>query len=274
MTWNIDNILSSIPGEIVAVQPLIVNRAEIYADARSAAFYALGKAIKSSETVTLVVPGQYLPSTYTAITEAWFQKANVIVLALFEKNSDVKTAWLDRCVLYTATYGSEEQEVFALAMKEARNMYGPALFNLVGVPVKEDPIEYGALLAALRTVAAHTNAWVYNPTKCEDSYTHAIGTRDKYGVLSRYIGMSTTMDVGIMICPARCALLDMNIFRTRYANSNMKIILWDESRTLKDLNTALWIQSNGWECTEAEHTDEAAYKWLIEQQRQSVLLVH
>lgn len=274
MTWNIDEMLSSIPGEIVAVQPLIMNKAETYADARSAAFYALGKTIKNRASITLVVPGEYLSSTYTAITEAWFQKANVVVLALFEKYSDVKTSWMDRCVLQTATYGPEEQDSLVLAMKEARDMPGPALFNLVGAPVKEDSIEYGALLTALRAVAARVNVWLYNPTECADPYAHAIGTRDKYGILSRYIGMSTAMDEGVLICPASCALLDMNIFRTRYANGNMKIVLWDESHKLDDLNTALWIQSNGWECAEAEQADEAAYKWLMKQQRQAVLLIH
>lgn len=274
MTWNIDEVLSSIPGEIVAVQPLIVNKAEMYADARSAAFYALGKAIKSRASVTLVVPGEYLSSTYTAITEAWFQKANVVVLALFDKVSQVKTSWMDRCVLRTATYCEMEQVEFWADFRSAQGMPGPALFNLVGVPVADDPIDYGAALSALRGVSTSTDIWVYNPTQCEDAHLRVIAPKDKYGVLSKYIGMSAVMDVGILICPARCALLDMNIFRTRYANGNMKIILWDESHKLDDLNTALWIQSNGWECAEAEQTDEAAYKWLMEQQRQSVLLVH
>ncbi len=39
--------------------------------------------MKEKTTVGLALPGAYLASTYTAITEAWFQKVNVVVFAFF-----------------------------------------------------------------------------------------------------------------------------------------------------------------------------------------------
>ena len=273
MTWNLDEILKYSRGDIVAVQPVNAQNAMVYADARSAAFYALGKALKTCGTVTLVVPGQYLSSTYTAITEAWFQKANVVVLALFEKVSEVKTSWMDRCVLHTASYGPDEQMEFGLAMKKAVSMSGPVLFNLVGVSERETNIDYAGVLAALRAVTKSVTAWVYNPEIHEDAYLRTINAADTYGVISRYIGMSTAMDAGVLICPARCALLDMNIFRTRYANGNMKIILLDEGGILDTLDIEKWISGNGWEYRSSKVADITAYKWLMDQKRQAVLFI-
>ncbi len=42
-------------------------------------FFAMGRTMKEKTTVGLALPGAYLASTYTAITEAWFQKVNVVV---------------------------------------------------------------------------------------------------------------------------------------------------------------------------------------------------
>ena len=56
-----------------------------YQDARSAAFFAMGMSIKQKDPITLLLPGEYLTNIYTAITEAWFQKAEVIVYAFYKK---------------------------------------------------------------------------------------------------------------------------------------------------------------------------------------------
>lgn len=267
------NLNQWITGDVITVTPVELPGAKQYQDARSAAFYALGIAVKKSQPVTLVVPGHYLSSTYTAITEAWFQKANVIVIALFEKVSEVKTAWMDRCVLQTATFGAEEAASFAEALEAARGIPGPALFNLTGTAPAETPVDYSTVLASLRKAAPDAKVWAYHPLKTGDTNLEAVAAQDKYGVLSRYIGMSGVKNVGILICPARCALLDINIFRTRYANQNMKIILLDEDRQLAELNVAQWVQSNGWACLTADDADTDSCRWLLAQQRQAVLMI-
>lgn len=270
MSWNLEQWMT---GDVVTVAPVEFIGAKLYNDARSAAFYALGIAVKKCQPVILVVPGQYLVSTYTAITEAWFQKANVIVVALFDKVSEVKTAWMDRCVLRTVTYGTDEQAAFGEALNEVRGIPGPILLNLVGCSLEEAPVDYSPVVNALRTVAADTTIWAYHPKNKDDKALIAVPSKDKYGVLSKYIGMSAVANAGILLCPARCALLDMNIFRTRYANANMKIILLDEDGKLEGLNVDRWVISNGWECLETNAADKTACKWLISQQRQAVLII-
>ena len=82
----------------VTVAPIRIDHcAGNYEDARSAAFFAMGLSVKRKEPVTILLPGMYLPSIYTALTEAWFQKTELVVLAFYHRISEVNTAWSDRC---------------------------------------------------------------------------------------------------------------------------------------------------------------------------------
>lgn len=92
----------------VTVAPISLENEKIYHDARSAAFFAMGRTMKEKTTVGLALPGAYLASTYTAITEAWFQKVNVVVFAFYDKLSEVSTAWIDRCIVKSMTIGADE----------------------------------------------------------------------------------------------------------------------------------------------------------------------
>ena len=58
-------------------------------DVRSAAFYAFGKSKVTNENVVLLINGDYLPNAYTVLTEAWFQKTNLIIIALYNSIYDV-----------------------------------------------------------------------------------------------------------------------------------------------------------------------------------------
>ena len=160
MSWNMETWVTE---DTVTVAPITYPGATQYQDARSAAFYAMGIAIKKRCSVTLVVPGQYLTSTYTAITEAWFQKANVIVIALFDKASDVKTVWMDRCVVQTGTYGADEEPAFLQALEQARCAQGPVLLNRIGFCCEEQSVDYSHILNALKSVAPDQKVMAYFP---------------------------------------------------------------------------------------------------------------
>lgn len=270
MEWN---LCQYVTGDVVSVAPAELPGAKQYRDARSAAFYAMGMAVKTCRSVTLVVSGNDLPSTYTAITEAWFQKANVIVVALFDKVSEVKTAWMDRCVLQTATFGADEQTAFEEIMASVRGIPGPVLINLTGFPLEEKAVDYDAVMQAIRAADPAVNVTAYFPkAQCVEGIT-PVFAKDKYGLLSKYMGMSVVKDVGVLLCPAQCALLDMNIFRTRYANGNMKIVLLDENGAMDELQVAQWITGNGWDYLESRGAEETGAKWLLSQQRQAVWMI-
>lgn len=270
MGWNLSEYIT---GDVVAVTPVEIAGAKQYRDARSAAFFAMGTAVKTCRSVTLVVSGHDLPSTYTAITEAWFQKANVIVVALFEKVSQVKTAWMDRCVLQTATFGADEQAAFETMMHSVRGLPGPVLINLTGFPLEEKPMDYTAVTQALRAVKPEVKMTAYCPCETDGKNLTTVSEQEKYGLISKYVGMSVVKDVGVLLCPVQCALLDMNIFRTRYANGNMKIVLLDENGILADLNVAQWVTGNGWEYLESDGAGDSGAQWLLSRQRQAVWMI-
>lgn len=272
----LDVLGDSIQGKIVTISPLQVKEKDTicYKDARSGAFYAMGVSMKENTPVTLVVPGEYLTSTYTAITEAWFQKVNVVVIALYKNISDVKTSWMERCVVLNATFGTDEMSKINPFLENAYRMKGPVLINLVGKQVCEEACDYTEVINMLETSSPDgTKYWCYNPkSEIEKKNIQIIDSQYKYGAISKYIGMSTVSNVGILLCDAECALVDINVFRTRYANGNMKIIIVDNG-ALKENNIALWIESNGWSCKQVEVIDEDAGKWLLSQKKQAVLIV-
>jgi hypothetical protein len=234
----------------------------------------MGESMKENTPITLLVPGEYISSTYTAITEAWFQKVNVVVIALYKKISDVNTAWMERCLVTNATFGIDEEGDINTFLQKAYGMKGPVLVNIVGETLCENTCDYEKIINVLESVSVdEIECWCYNPkNKMGNNRFHIIEAQHKYGVISKYIGMSVVSNVGILLCNVECALVDINVFRTRYANSNMKIILVDDG-SLKENNVAHWIESNDWACKEMAVMDENAAKWLISQTKPAVLIV-
>lgn len=276
MKKSLDDLLDKLQGRIVTISPVNLARTDVinYKDARSGAFYAMGVSMKENIPVTLIVPGEYISSIYTAITEAWFQKVNVVVLALYEKISVVNTSWMERCVVANATYGIDEESGINAFLENAYGMKGPILLNVVGERFYENACDYTEIINMLESVSmSEIEFWCYNTkNKVEKNNFHSIHSQHKYGVISKYIGMSVVSNVGILLCNAECALVDINVFRTRYAKDNMKIVLVDDG-TLKKNNIALWIESNGWVCKQVATMDEEAGRWLISQKKQTVLIV-
>lgn len=253
---------------VISVHPIDIegnNNTCSFNDARSAAFYALGLAIKEKEPVYLLVPGAFVTSTFTAVTEAWFQKANVIVIAFFERVSDVKTAWMDRCVLDTLTVGENEQELFAEFIQRNTGVNGPVLLNVVCQRSDVEKTDYKDAMKYLESGPIIA----FNGEKL--SHGINVDYRHKYGLLSKYIGMSSVKDCGVLLCTADAVLVDVNIFRTRYANANMKIVIIDNDGSITLNGIDDWITSNGWRCRVSDSFEDI--NWLLAQEKQSVLVV-
>jgi len=252
----------------VIVEPLnysACNNSTRFQDARSAAFYALGLALKEKEPVFLLVPGNFAASTFTAVTEAWLQKANVIVIAFYDKVSDVKTVWMDRCVLNTLTAGENEHELIESFIRNNSAAHGPVLLNIVCQTAEPPKTDYSEALKYLgeKTVITFNSAE-------RTAGINDIAYRYKYGLISKYIGMSAVKDCGVLLCTADAVLVDVNVFRTRYANANMKIVIIDDGSILAS-GIEHWISSNGWSCKVSETYEDIA--WLNAQEKQSVLVV-
>lgn len=269
MSYNWDRFVQY-DEKVVTVAPIKVeNSLAMYQDARSAAFFAMGMAIKEKKPVTLLILGEYLTNIYTAMTEAWFQKAEIVIYAFYGKVSDVNTSWADRCAK-TITIHIDEYESCVDKIKSNFYKHGPVLINVVGVNIPKAQIDYSNIVNAISKRDKSAKFLCYNNQN--QSNIDNIKTEYKYGILSKYIGMSVAKKVGYLICNAECILVDVNIFRTRYANRNMKIAVLDDGN-LKNNQIDQWIISNGWECKRVEKVDSEAANWLKEQKVQAVLII-
>ena len=230
----------------VTVAPISLENEKIYHDARSAAFFAMGRTMKEKTTVGLALPGAYLASTYTAITEAWFQKVNVVVFAFYDKLSEVSTAWIDRCIVKSMTIGADEIDDSIDEIESCCGMNGPVLINIVGVKDDETSFDYRKWIDAIRQKEGNAKIRCYNAIQSD-------------GIIN-------------LLCTSECFLIDANVFRTRYANGNMKIILFDDGN-LEKIDAKSWIAGNGWWCEVVSKDETTAVNWLIEDKTQGVLIV-
>ncbi len=241
--------------ETVSVHPY--KNGKCFADARSAAFYAMGLAKKTDNPVILLISGEYLASIYTAITETWFQKAKVLVIALFERFSDVKTSWIDRCVLANNNISHDERELLSKYIENNLQLHGPSLISVVtGKKSEEKAIDYGE---AISIMSKKDTVIAYYPTMKKDCV--AISPNYKYGVISKYIGSCVAGNNGTLFCHSDVVLTDINVFRTRYKNELMKIAIWD-SGSLANVQFRNWLVSCGWNVRETTHFDEKMAHWL------------
>ena len=81
---------------------------ELMDDVRSATFFTLGETNIKNEPIVLMIDGRFLPSVYTGITEAWFQRKTIIIVALYEKYSEIKCEYLKRCTSNIITIYNDE----------------------------------------------------------------------------------------------------------------------------------------------------------------------
>lgn len=245
-------------------------------DARSAAFYALGEAVKKNCKVALCVEGMYLTNIYTAITEAWFQKANILIVALFDRVNEVKTAWMDRCVGKVITCMEDELDLYRNEVKTAVNN-GIVLLNVVVKRETKELVDYNNILENLSQVCEkNQKVFCYNAETIKediDLNVQKIDIRNKYGIFSKYIGSVAAGSKGILCCTADCILVDVNIFRTRYNSDDIKIIILDENNIIGSKNIDKWIESNGFRCIYAYVDDKEVYKKLVDSKKSTILIL-
>lgn len=256
--------------ELVAVSPVMITETMcrgkhcvVMDDARSAAFFAMGEAIRQNEKVAVIVEGMYLTDMYTAITEAWFQKAGMIIFAIYDNINDIKTAWLDRCIDRTITCMEKELD------KYSNEIYGEqssnlTLVNLVREQEEKTVIDYEGILEQLSQVCGKDRQVIcYNADANMDTHgldIQNIDIRNKYGVLSKYIGAAAVGSDAILCCTTECVVVDVNIFRTRYKSNNMKIIIYDTMDRIHKKGIDTWIESNDWRCIRTVTDDTKAYE--------------
>ncbi len=244
-------------------------------DARDAAFYAMGVAVKNQKPVILVVDGDSLTNIYTAITEAWFQKANVIILSVFDEINKIKTSWMDRCVIASEVFLLSDEEKCLEYINNSVGAYGPVLVNILVQKTECTAVNYNVLLDTVGNCNEKYELLLFNSegnVNVENAQITVIPKEYRYGIISKYFGSAVAGSKKILCCTTDCLMLDLNVFRTRYKNSNMKIIAVEDNGFSKE-KIENWIISNGFSLNEVSTLTTQEYKEFVESSQPSVLLI-
>lgn len=247
-------------------------------DARSAAFLAMGVAIRTQGTCALIVPGKYITNILTAVTEAWFQKCNLLIVGIFENITDFHTSWMDRYLVGRLDLRLEELEKESESVGKLLSTQGPKLLSVLCPPEHNEKHDYGELLDILLssnltgvTITCY-NALLKTDQENNESIKN-IGDRFKYGMISKYIGSSLSKSAGILLCTSECLLVDINVFRTKYKSEWMKVIIHDCYGIVKEKKIDEWIQSNGWFYMETGSISSSIIEEFALNKKASVLVV-
>lgn len=221
---------------------------ELMDDVRSATFFTLGETNIKNEPIVLMIDGRYLPSVYTGITEAWFQRRTIIIVALYEKYSEIKCEYLKRCTSDIITIYNEEDVDYKERINSAINKKYPAVINLkIDFSKKDEDVDLSVLDNISEILNKDNEMWLYD-LKVKEEYnckTKVISDTYKYGMLSKYMGYITGKNEKVLlVSKSEILKLDLNIFNNRYMNENFKVILFDNDNILKENDIEKWITEN------------------------------
>ena len=209
-------------------------------DARSAVFNAYGITKINKIPTVVFVEDPFLPSTYTGLTEAWFQRVNVIVIAVNCTNLE-SSAYLNRCV--DEAFLINENTRIDSIIKKAISHCGPVLLKIKQEIQEEPKIDYSRIIHLYGSTTDMLKFACYNSLYITDEIEN-IPSKYKYGVISKYIGQIVGGRHLALCIPEELLALDSNVFNIRNLPSEFKLFVmfsdgfyWNKFRT--------WIDNNG-----------------------------
>lgn len=216
-------------------------------DARSAMFEAIGMANVGNERVALLIDERYISNIYTGITEAWFQRLNILVISI---NADycISLDYFSRCTVGMGflTVQSNIDEVCNII----QSCSGPFLLRTQLKTDDDDSYDYSKVITRIENeLKSGDIVSCFNPVKIFSDKNFAIKEilpKHKYCVVSKYVGslLGLGPDKRHILCiPESLLEYDSNIYNFRDISTTFcLIILADESGMINRLST--WITSN------------------------------
>ena len=214
-------------------------------DARSATFESLGIAKMKDARIALVIDERYISNAYTAITEIWFQRKNILIITV-NANLYQPIEYLNRCLVGSSimTDQSDLDELCDDILEEN----GPFLLRTELRFEDAAKTDYGRILTRLNNVLDKNDVVTcYNPDTIQIPLEYTLKTileQHKYCSLSKYVGQLLSGDMNHILCIPECLLAyDSNIFNFRnLPESFMVIVIADDSQVFDKLRP--WIKSN------------------------------
>ncbi len=212
-------------------------------DIRSAAFYALGLSQKKDVPVVIVLRREYLSNTFTALTESWFQRRGIIVIAIGNnilndsldcyKNCSCVQHKVQKFGDFTSCFENIRLDLPVIFLMEGEYAYNPIKGSVdINSIANEIPGDihlfvYSALIDVRRV---YSNVSYIDP-------------EFKYGMLSKFLGHCiSNKEKSILITDISILKLDMNIFNSRYLDERFNMIVTGQKPSAEILH---WIRSNG-----------------------------
>jgi hypothetical protein len=252
-----DEIKDCLPLECLNTFDVTVNN-----DARSAAFYAYGKAQNENRPTALFVWESQLTHCYTALTEAMFQHVSFLVISITDTVRTVNHDYLHACIAAEFyIYSREDVYVFENSKQELGTKHGPILINtLVTVlpsvsrnkKVLSDISQRG--ITDTDVVMCHADYCLEGTFRCKTvTYTE----EQRYGVISKYMGyLLGSKTRCILLMPVEFLKYDLNILNNRYLDNRFKVFLIAENGIGQSHQN--WITSNGIHYSEVHGLDSVA----------------
>lgn len=207
-------------------------------DVRSAVFNAYGMAKISHTPSVVIVDDAYLPNTYTALTEAWFQRVPVIVISL--NSTNLESSWyLKRCI--DAEFFVDNPTILKEIVDDVIKHKGPTLIKM-SETLNEERIDYSRIRQILTGVVENEKVLCYNSSGQLEGFEN-IKPEYKYGILSKYVGRLVGGEKAILCIPEEILALDTNIFNFRDFPNGFRLFVkytdgfyWDK--------IGKWLESN------------------------------
>ena len=244
-------------------------------DVRSATFYALGKENLHKNCIILV-NGDDLQSTLTGITETWFQKLNIFVIALYKKYDDIKTDFIRRVMPNIIKIYDEDFSEYEPLILKAIAQCTPSLITLK-YDIVEIKYDYNDFIKLLSKILKNGDeVFCYNSNNMlENNFNiKSIKSKYKYCIISKYMGyIIGTKKKSLLCMPAMLLLLDLNILNNRYINENFKVILFNVEEIKEDDTLEKWIENNNIKSKCINKIDENVLNEFWNLEEPAILLV-
>ncbi len=237
-------------------------------DARSATFEAFGIIKILEKPVALLLKEDELSSTLTAVTEAWLQRKDLVLITV-NGNLYQHYDYLDRCLMSSALLleDSNEDEV----VQEMQLRHGPHLLRTTLMLEEEKPVDYSCVLQELEgSLSDKDVVFCYHPAKLSGEHNIAISQQHRYCVISKYVGYLLGCNGKAVLCiPENLLAYDSNIFNFRNLPSTLfLVVVADSSGSMSKLSP--WIESNG---INVIQTEKADYSALLREEKPKLVYI-
>lgn len=218
-------------------------------DARSATFYAFGKSTKLFKPTILLLDEKGITSSYTGLTEAFYQKIPIIVIVI---SKGQKKDFLNFCI--GKRFFISNRDELANVVEVFSKTYDQIKFEPIEIEVREDYLESQKMvedtfLSSLKWFLTHNDLlFVSNMNIDADraayDYEIRIDNSEAYGIVSKYCGYIVNSSyITVLACTSQDVYLDINIFNCRYISNKLKIFVYEVPGYTLDIKE--WLELNG-----------------------------